>query len=225
MLKPGSAAKRTESRAVISCVPEKVMTMTGIILAGGMSRRLRRRKATLELDGISLIEMVRRKIAVICDDIAVVSSEPIEGVDATVRIVSDVYPGCGPLGGIHAGLEHAAGTHAFVVACDMPFLSIPLLRYMARQASCGYDVVVPRVGEFIEPLHAVYSRTLRDRAEQLITAGRKEVRALFDGACIHEIDTATVSRLDPAGLAFFNLNTRADLTRARQLLRTVDHER
>ena len=199
--------------------------MTGIVLAGGASRRLRCRKATLELHERPVIETVCQKVRTVCTDLLVVSSEPIDGLDSNVRIVSDLRPGCGPLGGIHTGLHYTTSPYALVVACDMPFLSEPLLRYMVDQSSRGYDVIVPRIGEFIEPLHAVYARSLLARAEKLLDAGERRVRMLFDGAAVHEIDAATVRRFDPELLSFFNLNTRADLARARRLAGIPDHER
>jgi len=197
--------------------------ITGAVLAGGASRRFPCGKAGLEFGNASLIETVCRKVRAVCSELIIVSSKPIDGIPGDVRLVGDIYQGCGPLGGIHAALHHAAHSHVLTVACDMPFLRVELLRYMARKASAGYDIVVPRVGEFVEPLHAVYSRSLRDRAEELLAAGERRVRALFDGAEVYEIDATAIRRFDPDGLAFFNLNTRADLDRARQLTRTVRH--
>ena len=198
---------------------------TGIVLAGGASRRFGCRKAAVELDGRPLIETVCQKVRTVCADLVVVSSEPFNGLDSDIRTVSDIRPGCGPLGGIHTGLHYTTSSHALVVACDMPFLSEPLLQYMVEQSSRGYDVVVPRIGEFIEPLHAVYARELLGRAEKLIDAGERRVFALFDGAAVHEVDSATVRRFDPEQMSFFNLNTQTDLARARRFIQAAEHER
>jgi len=165
--------------------------ITGAVLAGGASRRFPCGKAGLEFGNASLIETVCRKVRAVCSELIIVSSKPIDGIPGDVRLVGDIYQGCGPLGGIHAALHHAAHSHVLTVACDMPFLRVELLRYMARKAS--------------------------------VAAGERRVRALFDGAEVYEIDATAIRRFDPDGLAFFNLNTRADLDRARQLTRTVRH--
>ncbi len=202
--------------------------MTGIVLAGGASQRFGRRKAAVQFAGRPLIETVCHKVRSVCTDLVVVSSEssePFEELDSDVRIVSDLRPGCGPLGGIHTGLHYATSSHALVVACDMPFLSEPLLRHMVELSTHGYDVVIPRIGEFIEPLHAVYARTLLARAEKLIDAGERRVFALLDGAAVHEIDSATIRRFDPEQMSFFNLNTQTDLAQARRFVQAADHER
>ena len=198
--------------------------ITGIVLAGGAGQRIRCRKAMIEINGVSLIKMVCDRISAVCSEIVVVGSQPSDPLPDDVVGVDDTYPGCGPLAGVHAGLSCSCRSHAVVVACDMPFLNVGLLQYMAEKAREGYDVVVPRTGTFLEPLHAVYRCTLSDKAEKLILAGERQVRALFAGSKVYEVADTVVQRFDPEGLAFFNLNTRTDLTRARELMRITSHE-
>ena len=75
-----------------------------------------------------------------------------------VRLVPDERVGEGALMGLLFGAEGALYPHALVVACDMPFLNLSVLRYMVSIAE-GHDVVVPRIGGWLEPLHAVYGKT------------------------------------------------------------------
>jgi molybdopterin-guanine dinucleotide biosynthesis protein A len=104
---------------------------------------------------------------------------------------------------------------AVVVACDMPFLNLPFLRYMALVApSC--DVVVPRIGEYLEPLHAVYSARCVKPIEMLLAEGPKRVAALFHKVSVYEVNEDKV-RLFDAELSFFNVNTPQDWDRAQQL--------
>jgi len=132
------------------------------------------------------------------------------------RIVTDIYPGKGALGGIYTGLAESNSAYNLVVACDMPFLNQALLRYM-MELSAGFDLVVPRLGELVEPLHAVYARGCLAPIEGLIKRGNLEVRALFDLVKVRYVEASEIDRFDPQHLSFFNVNTEADLEKARQM--------
>jgi len=116
---------------------------TGIVLAGGASRRMGRDKAFLELDGRTLIEVVVERMARVCAEVLVVASDarPYAGLGA--QLVEDRFHGVGVLGGLHAGLEAAAYELTLAVGCDMPFLNPDLLRAFAGWAE-GFDVAVLR---------------------------------------------------------------------------------
>ena len=102
--------------------------ISGIVLAGGASRRMGRDKAFLELDGQSLIEIVLERVR------AVVTNTPQRYAHLAARLVGDIHPGIGDLGGIHSGLTAATHDHALIVGCDMPFLNPPLLEYLVSLA-------------------------------------------------------------------------------------------
>ncbi|MFB0535814.1 MAG: molybdenum cofactor guanylyltransferase, partial [Anaerolineae bacterium] len=130
-----------------------MLTVSGIVLAGGQSSRLGMDKSFVNVNGQSLIEQIVAKLVRLSDDVIIVANSPEKYHHLEVRVVGDIYPGKGALGGIYSGLRAAANTHSLVVACDMPFLDLNLLRYMILLAR-GHDVVIPRVGGFPEPLHA-----------------------------------------------------------------------
>jgi len=132
------------------------------------------------------------------------------------RIVLDIHPGKGPLGGIYTGLTASKCFYNLVVASDMPFLNGKLLRYMTENAA-GFDAVVPRVGRMIEPLHAVYSRGCLPVIEDMIQQGHLNVNRLLDRVKVRYIESQEIDRFDPEHLSFFNINTMADLSRAREL--------
>ena len=140
------------------------------------------------------------------------------------RIVTDIYPGKGALGGIYTGLATSNLLHNLVVACDMPFLNQPLLQYMV-QVSPGFDLVVPRVGDWVEPLHAVYSKDCLIPIERLLKQGEIRVRALFELVKVRYIEDDEVSRFDPKHLSFFNINTEADLETAQQLAKEMSGDK
>ena len=135
-------------------------------------------------------------------------------------IVTDIYPGRGALGGIHAGLAASNSFYNLVVAGDMPFLNQALLQYMV-QVSPGFDLVVPRVGELVEPLHAVYAKSCQAPIERLLNQGEVRVRALFALVKVRYIESDEISRFDPEHRSFFNVNTEADLKMAQQLAKEM----
>jgi molybdopterin-guanine dinucleotide biosynthesis protein A len=85
------------------------------------------------------------------------------------------------------------------------------------ELSAGFDLVVPRLGELVEPLHAVYSKSCLAPIEKLLKRGIMEVRALFDLVKVRYVESDEIDRFDPEHLSFFNVNTEADLEKARQM--------
>ena len=183
--------------------------MTGIVLAGGESRRMGTDKAFLRVNGLSMIEHVLRTMREVCDHVVVVTNTPdaYRGFDA--EITGDAFNSRGALVGIYSGLLRSRSEHSLVVACDMPFLNAGLLSYLAEIAG-EHDVVLPRVGELIEPLHAVYRRSLVPVIEDLLRRDQRRIRALFTGLSIRYVGEAEIDRFDSARRSFLNLNTRKE---------------
>lgn len=191
--------------------------MTSIILAGGKSIRLGRDKALEEIGGKSLIEWVIERLSPLESEIIVVTSSSDQLPDLGMKRVIDSYPGKGALVGLYSGLREAASFHSLVVACDMPLLNINLLRYMVELCPV-FDVVIPRVKGYLEPLHAVYSRNCLGAIEGMLHEGRLKIAELLSAVRVRYVEDAEVERFDPQGLSFFNINSEADLERARTLL-------
>jgi molybdopterin-guanine dinucleotide biosynthesis protein A len=87
------------------------------------------------------------------------------------------------------------------------------------ELSAGFDLVIPRLGELVEPLHAVYSKACLAPIERLLEQGILSVRELFSLVRVRYVETEEIDRFDPEHLSFFNVNTKSDLARARDLLR------
>lgn len=189
--------------------------LSGVVLAGGQSQRMGRNKALLELDGQTLIERVLANLARLCDELIISANEIEPYSNLGARVVPDAIQGHGALGGIHAGLKAMRNDRAIVVACDMPFLRLSFLRYMAAVAQ-GYDVVVPRIGEYYEPLHAVYSKSCVAAIERLAARGPRRIVALYDRVRVREVTEEQV-RLFGAENSFANVNTPEDWTEVRRL--------
>ena len=189
--------------------------LSGIVLAGGKSQRMGRNKALMELGGKTLISRVLDKLSRLCDELIISASEVEKYAHLPARVVPDAIPGRGALSGVHTGLAAMRNERAVVVACDLPFLSLPLLRYMAAVAF-GYDVVVPVVGGYYEPLHAVYGADCVGQIEQLVTEGPQRIVALYRRVRVREVTEGEV-RLFGAELSFMNVNTPEDWDEAQRL--------
>lgn len=191
--------------------------MTGIVLAGGESRRFGGNKALARVGGRRLIDLVVELHRTIFDEVIVVSTHPIEEIGLGCAVAADVLPRRGPLAGLATGLLHARRERAFVTACDMPFLNGALLSHLGGLAP-GKDIVVPVVGGRAEPLHAVYARSCLPHVLEALDRGAGSLVDFYPAAGVREVGETEIRRFDPELLSFFNVNTTEDLERARVLL-------
>ena len=190
--------------------------MTSIILAGGRSLRLGSSKALEIIGGKSLIERVVERVKLVSKQTLIVISQGQLALPVTVeaKVLVDLYPGKGPLGGIYTGLLASPSSHSVVVACDMPFLNIELLRYMI-ELSPGFDAVVPRLGEGrVEPLHAIYSKSCLDNMKIQLEHNHLQISHSLTMLRVRYIERAECQKFDPQLLSFFNINNQSDLDRA-----------
>jgi molybdopterin-guanine dinucleotide biosynthesis protein A len=192
--------------------------LTVSIQAGGKSTRLPGDKALMPLAGKPLIEHVLRKVESFGDEILITTNRPENYSYLGVRLVMDTNPGAGTLAGLQTAIQAASGDTVLVVACDMPFVQLDILAHMVSLAS-GADVVVPRHGEFYEPMQAVYARSCLPAIENALKAGEKRVVSFFPEVRVRTVEDEVLKTLDPDGLSFFNLNTPEDFARAEAIIR------
>ena len=153
--------------------------------------------------------------------LVVTSQEQFDVIAASitgVRVVVDLCPDKGALGGIYTGLTFTDSLYNLVVGCDMPFLSRELLDYTLDRTD-AFDVVVPRIGGMVEPLHAVYSKTCLGMIRIMMEDNRLEISRLFDLVNTRYVGDDEVKKFDAQHLSFFNINTMEDLRKARQLIK------
>jgi len=192
-----------------------------VIQAGGKSRRMGGQpKALLEVGGRRIIERVVEALTPVVGDPLVVTNTPEVYAFLGLPMVPDIHPDHGSLGGIYSGLVAVAGEAAFTVACDMPFLHPDLVRLVVERASWG-DVVIPRVGEQLETMHACYGKRCLPAMQERLAAGRFKIVGFFDRVCVIEIGETAVRALRDPAVAFMNVNTPEELERARDLARRI----
>lgn len=190
------------------------MRVSGIILAGGASRRMGTDKASLGFGGETLLSRTVRVVSQVTDDVLVVGR--VGGNDAlSARYLADDFPNSGPLGGLLTGLRQARYPYATVVACDMPFLDASVLRLMGEVAE-GYDAVVPRLDGSAQPTLAVYGRSCSGAIERQFARGDLALRNLLPELRVRWIDDEEIRRVDPSGQSFRNVNTPGDWEEARR---------
>jgi molybdenum cofactor guanylyltransferase len=187
------------------------LPVSAIIQAGGQSRRMGRDKALIDYQGRPIIAHVIDTLRALTDDLVVISNRADLYSSFGARVVPDYDPPCGPLGGIAAGLRAMTAEVAIVVACDMPFLNVNLLRWLIDLAD-GYDVVVPQSGAEYEPLHGIYRRDCYHPIVRRIEQGQRRVISFFADVRLRPVPEAEWRVLDPAGRSLINLNTPDDLT-------------
>lgn len=194
----------------------------GIILAGGTSTRMGKAKALLPLGGETLLARAWRLLAPLCREVIVVTSNPASLSFPGAKIVGDLFPGCGPLGGIHSGLVHSSFFYNFVLAVDLPFVSPALVDLLFGKA-VGFDAAVPQVGGYFEPLCGVYAKSCLPAVEEALARGKRKVTAFYP-----RVGLRVVREEELAGVltpeTFFNLNTPLDWERAKCLLSSLSWE-
>jgi molybdopterin-guanine dinucleotide biosynthesis protein A len=188
------------------------MKITGIILAGGKNLRMGKNKAFLEVNGERIIDRTKNLFLELFDEVLLVTNSFLDYLDLNLQMVADLHPGKGALGGIYTGLFHASHTHAFVAACDMPFLNKDLIRHLI-DLSPGYDIVIPKTQDGWQPLHAIYSRKCLPFMEDLIREDNLKIIDFFHRVKKREVPTEEILPLDPSLASFLNVNTPEELAR------------
>jgi molybdopterin-guanine dinucleotide biosynthesis protein A len=198
-----------------------VMPVTGVILAGGKSRRMGRDKAFLPFGTGMLIERVIEVLHQVTEDVILITNTPELYQRFGLPMFSDAIPEAGSLGGVYTGLVSAQASYSLCLACDMPFVKPAFLRFLCEVAAEA-DVVIPRNAEDFQPLCTVYSQVCREPIRQKIDAGRLKITGFFDQVRVRVVGGELLARYDPHDVMFFNANTPEEYERARQMLESEE---
>jgi molybdopterin-guanine dinucleotide biosynthesis protein A len=198
--------------------------LSAAVLAGGHSRRLGADKALVRLrpGDPPLAAVVVDRLRQLADDVFLVSSPRPAYSTLGVRVRPDLYGETGPLGGIASALAQAHHEFCLVVSCDMPFLNLDLLRWMARKTR-DYDALVPKLrgesrqgfGFVFQTMHAIYGKRCLPAIERALGEGRFQTVSFFNQVIVEAIDEDTVRQYDPSLRSFFSVNTPEALVAAR----------
>ena len=201
------------------------LPVTGIILAGGQSRRMGENKALMQLGDDSLIGHVIHRMRPITDELLLITNSPTEYGHLGVSMHGDIFPDTGALGGIYTGLTHASQDAVLCVACDSPFLNPKLLTYLVSVLG-EYDAVMPETFVHhdntqitLQTLCAAYSQRCLPIIELMLRESELRVHALAERARIKCISPEIWQAFDPDGMSFFNINTPEDFESADSYMR------
>lgn len=181
----------------------------GFVLAGGKSLRMGADKAFLEFDGQTLLSRALGVVAAVCGCVTIVGDPSRSRQYGTA--VADIFPGCGPLGGIHAALASSHSELNLMLAVDMPFVTRELLEFLFAVAETSdAAITVPRVGKGFQPLCAIYRREFVATAEAALRAGKYKIDAVFADVSTHVIEESELAAAGFSERYFFNVNTPQD---------------
>ena len=186
-----------------------VDSVTGFVLAGGKSSRMGQDKAFMQLGGRTLLAHALERAQAATGNAWIVGST--EKFAAFGPVVEDVYPGRGPLAGIHAALSGTRTELNLITAVDMPFLQLDFLKYLITQARASHAAAcVPRAGGGLQPLCAVYRKDFAQIAQRSLSAGKNKIETLFADVPTLVIEQAELERSGFMQEIFRNLNTEQD---------------
>ena len=187
------------------------MAVSGVILAGGRASRMGGRdKAFAAVDGEPIAVRTVRLFQELFADVVVSTNRPERFAGLGVRTVTDAFPGCGPMAGIHAAMLACATSHVFVAACDMPRLDPDAIRFLVARVGTA-DAVVPCWEDDVEPLHAVYAVRLAPRLETFLRGGRYALRDLLADLDVDYVAEAELRAVRGAAASLTNVNTPEEL--------------
>jgi molybdopterin-guanine dinucleotide biosynthesis protein A len=183
----------------------------GFVLAGGKSIRMGSDKAFLEFEGRTLLDRALAVMTPVCNPVKIVGDPVRFAKYESEMVIADTFPGCGPLGGIHAALTHSSWELNLMLAVDMPFVSSELLSFLFATAEDNAAAVnVPRINDGLQPLCAIYRRDFASVAANALRAGRYKINALFAAVSTNVIDETALVSAGFSARSFFNMNTPQD---------------
>jgi molybdopterin-guanine dinucleotide biosynthesis protein A len=184
-----------------------------IILAGGKNARMGREKAYLRIGERTIIEEQSDALSRIFDEIIIVANSQNYFENIDVKVVTDIIPDSGPLGGLYSGLAVSSNIHSFLLACDMPFINLQLIDYMIKQIGEN-DIVIPVSSKGIETLFAVYSLNCLETIRRQVEFKNLKLLDILTFFKVRYISQEEVEKFDPKEFSFFNVNSPKDYEEA-----------
>jgi len=196
--------------------------VTGVLLAGGKSRRMGEDKRYLVVGEQTLLERGLGVLRSMFHEVLVVIAQDSAPLDIDARVVRDLVPDCGSLGGIYTGLTQATTPYIFAVACDMPFLNQAVITQFTNRRDTA-DIVMARLATRLHPMHALYGKGCLPAMDQMIVARQLKIQALVSHASlrVQYVTEADLLSIDPSWRSFHNVNTPEDLEAACSLLARI----
>ncbi len=193
---------------------------SGVILSGGLNTRMGgQNKAFLSVGNQRILDRLFETFQALFEEILLVTNDPLEYLSWDLTIVTDLFPIRSSLTGIHSGLFHSSAPHAFVTACDTPFLKEGVIRALLEELEPKWDVIIPVTEEGKQPLCSIYSRRCIKPIEHQLRKEDPRIIKFFPKVRVKEISDAQLRTVDPDLVSFFNINRPEDLAVSEELLK------
>jgi molybdopterin-guanine dinucleotide biosynthesis protein A len=190
--------------------------VTGILLAGGKSSRMGKDKALIKYGDETFMSDSIKKLNKLFAEVIVVVDNVEKYHIENVKFIKDIYPGKGPMGGIHAALKAAKNDWVFAIPCDMPLWKPFLVEEMLRHC-LDYDIVVPIIKDNLEPLFALYKKTCIPEIEECLNNDTIKVMELYPLVKTNYLNLGKIYAMDECSKSFLNINTPEDLCKFRAM--------
>ncbi len=189
---------------------------TAVILAGGQSSRMGQDKASLVLGEKTLLQTVISTLQPIFAEVLISVREPRPEISQ--RQICDSPEHHGPLSGVLAGLEAANTPWIFLVACDMPFITIAVVEYLASLRQ-GHQAIVPLVQGHPQPMAAFYEKSAIQQISNVLQdpSAKHSLRSVIAKLNTAYVEAVSLQQADPQLRSFFDLDTPEDLEQAKRL--------
>ncbi|URZ14203.1 molybdenum cofactor guanylyltransferase [Clostridium felsineum] len=187
---------------------------TAVILAGGKSSRMGFDKQFMEIQNNVIVDVLYEILKKEFNDVLVITNKPYKYSNPPFRIKTDELPSMGPLSGIHSALKSSQSEYAYFIACDMPNVSLPYIRFMKKKLlEKKSNACITKTNKGIEPFNAFYNISIINTIENLLKGNKKSMLSLVDS-----IDTFYVEEYEARAYSnnlemFTNINTKAELYR------------
>ncbi len=198
---------------------------TGVILAGGKNSRLPgKKKGFRKVGNLMILEKIHDLFPKIFKEVIIVVNEPKAFADWNMTIVTDIDKSQCALSGLHAGLFYASYPHAYVTACDTPFIKQSVIEYIVEKYNPEFDVVLPETDDGLETLSAVYSKECIPLIEKNLENNIYMIKKFFRKKKVRHIPVRQLKQFDPDVDFIFNINTPEDLETAKIMMKKYDDE-
>ncbi len=195
-----------------------IMRLSGIILAGGKSRRMGQDKGLLDFRNKPLIAHVMEALKPLCDEVIIIANDQAYH-EFGLPVYPDLYPDKGPLGGICTGLTYTAHEQSLVLSCDTPFINTPLLSHLVQQTAKGPIGICYEAGR-VQPLVGLYGKSIQNELKEHLEADQLSLTKALSAMDHTQVEIHPDLPFYHPHL-FFNINRPGDLNEA-QTFRTSD---
>ncbi|MBW1926129.1 MAG: molybdenum cofactor guanylyltransferase [Deltaproteobacteria bacterium] len=191
------------------------------ILAGGKSRRFGSNKALAPWLTGHVIDAVAKAAIGACREVIIIADEPEPYSYSGLPVFPDIMPGLGPLAGLQSALRHAKGERVLLLGCDMPLLNSELLNLM-WEIPAWAPVVIPVTPHGLEPLHAIYHKSLLPIVDHRINSGDLSLKSLVKDVPCRIVSPADILKVCPSFECLSSINTPWDLARLKRHYSSVE---